>query len=102
MFDSGVSCHMMENLSFIHDLKHISPILIGLENGALAFARKEGSVKLNKRIKLNNVLYVPSLTCNLISIMEFCKELNCSVTFFDNFCVLQDCILWIPIGAGEQ
>jgi len=61
---------------------------IGLPNRTLVFARKEGSATLNNRLKLNNVLYVLSLKCNLISITKLCKELNCSVTFFDNFCVL--------------
>ena len=88
MFDSRVSCHMTGNLSFIQEVQHISPISIRLPSDALGFAGKEGSVKLNTQIKLNNVLYVPSLTCNLIFIAKLCKKLNCSVTFFDNFCVL--------------
>jgi len=68
-----------------------------MPNDALAFARKEGSVKLDTQIKLNNVLYIPSLTCNLISIAKLCKELNCSVTFFDNLCAFQDCILGLRL-----
>ena len=102
MFDSGASCHMMGDLNLIQDLKHVFPISIGLPNGTHVFACKEGSTTLNNRMTLNSVLYVPSLKCNLIFIAKLCQELNCSVTFFDDFCVLQDRILRTPIGAGEQ
>ena len=102
MFDSGTSCHMIGDLNSMQDIKQIFPVSIGMLNGALTFASKEGSVTLDKRIKLTKVLYVPSLKCNLISIARLCKELNCSVTFFDDFCVLQDHTLRTPIGVGEQ
>jgi len=55
-----------------------------------------------KKLKLDNVLFVPSFTCNLVSIARLCKDLNCAVTFFDNFCVLQDHTLRTRIGVGEQ
>ena len=65
-------------------------------------ANDEGSVMLGQRIKLSKVLYVRLLQCNLISMVKLCKELNCSVNFFDDFCVLQNCILRTSIGVGEQ
>jgi len=53
-------------------------------------------------MKLSNVLFGPSLKCNLVSIAKLCKELNSSVTFFHDFCLLQDCTLRMPIGLSEQ
>ena len=102
MFDNGASYHMTGDLNSMQDIKQIFPISNGMPNRELTFASKEGTVTLDKRIKLTKVLYVPSLKCKLISIARLCKELNCSVTFFDDFCVLQDCTLRTPIGAGQQ
>jgi len=59
-------------------------------------------VTLGKGLKLKNVLYVPKLNCNLVSISKLCKQLNCSVTYFDDFCVIQDRTLRTLIGAGKQ
>ena len=102
MFDDEASCPMTGDLSMIQEAEQVSPIAIGLPNGMQIFAGKEGSVLLDNRIRLNNVLFVPSLTCNLVSVAKFCEELNCCVAFFDDFFVLQDRTLKILIGAGEQ
>ena len=93
---------MTRDLSLIQDIKYIFPISIGLPNRALVIADKEGSIMLDKGIKLNKVLDVPSLKCNLMPIVKLCKELNYSVTFFDDFCVLQDHILRTLTGRGEK
>jgi len=50
---------------------------------------------------LKNVLYVPNLNCNLISISKLCKQLNCVMTYFDEFCVIQDRTSRTLIGAGD-
>ena len=47
---------------------------------------KEGSMKLDENLKLENVLYVPCLTCNLISMSQLIYELNCIVQFTNNLC----------------
>ena len=57
---------------------------------------------LGENLQLENVLYVPNLKCNLVSISKLCEQFNCAVTYFDDFCVIQDHTLRILIGAGEQ
>jgi len=59
-------------------------------------------VVLHDGAQLRNVLFVPKLSCNLILIAKITRDLNCSVTFFDDHCVLQDRISRTPIGVGEQ
>ena len=93
---------MTRNSNMMQEIEPICPNSIGLLNDTLTFTSKEGSVALGERIKLSKVLYVPSPKCNLISIAKLCKELGCSVTFFDNFCVLQGCTLRTPISVVEQ
>ena len=36
-----------------------------------------GSVKVNKNLTLDSVLYVPKLNCNLLSISKFTHDLHC-------------------------
>jgi len=59
-------------------------------------------MNLGDELKLTNVLYVPTLLCNLISIAKLCKDIRCIVTFFDDAGILQDYTMRTLIGAGEQ
>ena len=102
MFDSGASCHMTGNPRALQRAKKTMPISIDLPNGATTVATHQGSVTLGDKLTLNNVLYVPTLQCNLISIAKLCKDMRCLVTFSDDNCVLQDCTSRTLIGAGKQ
>nr|KYP33637.1 hypothetical protein KK1_045502 [Cajanus cajan] len=63
---------------------------------------KEGTVTLDGGLKVENVLYVPTLSCNLLSISQLTNETNYVVYFTNNLCVMQDCTLKMLIGVGEQ
>nr|KYP52888.1 hypothetical protein KK1_025274 [Cajanus cajan] len=75
---------------------------VGLPNGELVLANKEGSVFLDGGLKLENVLYVPKLNCNLISVSQLTDEAKCTVHFTDRFCAMQDHTSRTLIGAGER
>jgi len=68
LLDSGVSYHMTGNLKLSLNLCDITPVPVGMPNGTIPLANKRGSVRLNDKLMLSDVLYVPSLNCNLISI----------------------------------
>jgi hypothetical protein len=57
---------------------------------------------LNSVISLKNVLGVPSFKVNLMSISRVTRGLNCSVTFFPYWCILQDLATKTTIGLGKQ
>jgi len=61
-----------------------------------------GTLHLNSVISLKNVLGVPSFKVNLMSINRITRGLNCSVTFFPCWCVLQDLATKMTIGLGKQ
>ena len=65
-------------------------------------ATKEGTSILDGGLKIENVLYVPGLNCNLISISQLIDETNCVLHFTDILCVMQDRTLKMLIGAGER
>ena len=60
-----------------------------------------GRARLSPKIALIDVLYVPNLTCNLISIRQLISAINCQSTFANAFCVIQDRTSKMLIGAGE-
>lgn len=60
--------HMTGRLDFLFNIHNILRCFIGLPNGSYTIANSEGIVTLDPKLVLHNVLYVPHLMCNLISI----------------------------------
>ena len=89
LIDGGASKHMTGDLKLLKDHEGISPTVIDLPSGDQTVATKQGSVALGN-IGLRKVLYVPKLSWNLILVARVITDLDCTVTFFDNFCVLED------------
>ncbi|GJY40837.1 zinc finger, CCHC-type containing protein [Tanacetum coccineum] len=50
---------------------------------------------------VKDVLHVPKFKCNLLSVSRLSKELQCAVTFFPEFCIMQDLYSRTLIGAGD-
>ena len=90
LLDNGASYLIIENITLLRNLYDISPILVGMSNGAITFQRKRGSVKLHDKLSLSDVLYVPSLNYNLISIPQLIDEFCCIVIVAPQRCVIQD------------
>lgn len=102
ILDSGASNHMTGDLAFLHDVKEVILIQVILPNGTTTTATKKGRVALCEKITLFDVLFVPNLACNLISIPQLTLELNCQILFTNQFCVIQDHISMMPIGMGKN
>ena len=90
------------DLKLLNKPKDVGPIPITLPNGAHTMASKQGTTVPGEKLFLNKVLHVPKLNCNLVSVAKLTKDMNCIVTFSDEFCVLQDHTLRTVIGVGEQ
>ena len=84
------------------NIENINPVIIDLPNGEKTVTDKQGTVTLDKGVKLHETLFVLSLTCNLISVSRICKNLNCTVTFDKNSCIVQDHTMRTLIGMGEE
>lgn len=81
---------MTGELEYLTDVKNVLGCPVGLPYGKQIFAAEEGMVVLSETLKLSNILYVPSLKYNLISVSELIDELNCTVQFINKLCVIQD------------
>ena len=73
MLDSGASSHTAGDLTLLNKVEQIPPVAIRLPNGTYTMAKEQGSVALGHGLELKNVLYVPKLNCNLVSISKLCK-----------------------------
>lgn len=101
LIDSGASHHMTGRRDY---LKHIwvgEQYFVSLPDGRRRVkANEHGEVILSETFTLKDVLYVPSLTCDLISDKQLISESNCVVTFFSDYCVMQDQVTRTEIGRG--
>ncbi len=102
IIDTGASNHMTGNLNFLHNIHEIPSCPVGLPDGSESVATLEGSVALGGDLLLRNALFVPNLTCNLISVSQLMENDSCFIQFTKNLCVIQDRTSRILIGAGEQ
>jgi len=89
VLDIGASHHMTSNIHIIFDLYNLSTNLyVTLLDARTVSVRKAGTVKIGAYFTFKNVLYIPSLACNLISIGQLTTDMNCIVTYGANFCLI--------------
>lgn len=100
--DSGATNHVTGDITSFRNTIDIPDCPVRLPNGQKVIATKEGVVKLDDVMILRNVLFVPKLNCNLISVSQLVRESNCILQFTHSMCVIQDRDSRMVIGAGEQ
>ena len=100
IIDSGASNHMTGSLENLSEKETIQGCPIGLPDGECVLACEQGTMTLEEGLELKNVLYVPKLKCNLLSVPQLTDEENCVVT--DKLCIIQDRTSRTLIGAGER
>ncbi|XP_061369921.1 uncharacterized protein LOC133312697 [Gastrolobium bilobum] len=101
LVDSGASQHMTGNLQLISNVESIPPTSIGLPDGDQLVSVQRGIFQLTSNIILQDVLYVPQLKCNLISVAQLLADTNCIISFTHTGCELQDPTTRIKIGLGR-
>ena len=82
IIDSGATCHMCNNEKLFLQLKNLNkPQEVKVGDGYSVEAKGEGTIELKvevndvaKRCKLYNVLYVPDLSYNLLSVSKAVKS----------------------------
>jgi len=79
---------MTGNIDLLYKLVDIEPIPVGLVNGSVMYAMKRGSVALNPNLRLHDVIYMPNLDCNLISITQLLDKIYCRETFTKKHCIV--------------
>ena len=103
ILDSGATDHMTQSSHFFHTYTPCpSNRKIIVANGELATVAGLGDVYINPSIVLKNVLHVPKLSANLISVQKLTTDLKCCAIFFLSHCVLQDQVSGRKIGLAKE
>lgn len=88
IIDTGATDHITPYLHFYdHVIKLNPPTIIRLPDNSTRLVTHIGNIKLNTRIVLYNVLYVPSFSCNLLSVSLLTRTCGLSVHSFPEYCL---------------
>ncbi|KAK9714575.1 hypothetical protein RND81_06G104700 [Saponaria officinalis] len=79
IIDTGCSHHVTGDLASLLNARNVTACPVGLPDGKTVFATKEGVICLTENITLHNVLFVPHLPCNLISVSQLVDDLTCLI-----------------------
>lgn len=103
VIDSGCTEHIAYIPSLLKNKTNTpfeSPVVI--PNGDSIPVKGKGESILPGGVKLDGVLCVPDFKCNLLSVSRMTKDLQCAITFFPDFCVMQALYKKNLIGAGRR
>ena len=73
-----------------------------IANGTFVQISGQGTVTLNPRFSIKQVLHVPSLSANLVSIHQLTKDMNCQAIFSPYLCEFQAMTTGRMIGATRE
>ena len=76
--------------------------MVTLANGSQTVAKGIGSACPLPSLPHTSILYVLDFPFNLISIHKLTRDLNCLITFSDNFVALQDTSMGRTIDIGRE
>jgi len=97
----GATDHIAVSSKVFDHAKTIDSItLINLPTGQTSEAVCIGTVKLSSHLTLQNVLCVPSFKYNLLFVSKLAKDSKVGVIFYDDCCVIQDCVSLQIRGIG--
>ena len=91
ILDSSATHHMtFVSTKFLSHKPYPSTIKIVLVDGSLTTMNGQGDIFINPYLTLRDILHVPKLFTNLISIQKLTKDTNCRVIFYPLFYEFQE------------
>ncbi|KAL2232808.1 UNVERIFIED_CONTAM: Retrovirus-related Pol polyprotein from transposon RE1 [Sesamum indicum] len=91
IIDTGATNHICANLDLFHSYsKPSQTYTIILPDGTKKDASYVGEVHLNAEVVLQDVLYIPSFSVNLLSVTQLCRNNSYHFRFTKTSCILQD------------
>ena len=88
IIDTGATDHITSRSKLLQKKKTSQQSHVGLHDGHKALISCTGLARINATTEVHDVLHVLSFHVNLLSVSKLTKSLNCSLTFYPNFCVL--------------
>lgn len=75
---------------------------IKIADGSLSAIAGKGSVFISPSLTLHNVLHVPNLSCNLLSISKITHDYQCQANFYPSYCEFQELTLGRMINNARE
>ena len=101
VIDSGATDHMTGNPNLFTTFESQTSSLVTLADGSKSTVLGLGTVHPTPLLSLSSVLNLPNFSFNLVSVSKITRTLNCSVSFFPDYCVFQDLTTKKIIGKGH-
>ena len=99
----GVTDHMTSNSSlFTMFLSHPVTSSVTLADGSTFCVLGSKTIQRTPLITLTSVLSLPQFSFNLISVCKLPRTLNYSISFFPDYCLIQDLSMKRAIGRGRE
>jgi len=102
ILDSDVTDHICLSLTHFTSYHQINPISVKLPNGNQVITNYSGNVFIDQDHVLDNVLYIPDFTFNLLSVTKLIDNLCCVIIFYSNGCHIKDKNSLKVIGSVEM
>lgn len=85
ILDNGATNHMVHSLKFFTSITSIVQISIRLPNGDMAKVTHIGTMQLSPTLTLENVLFIPTFSFNLVSISKLIQNLSFYCIFLSRY-----------------
>ena len=103
VIDSGATYHMIGNSSLFTMFQPLpSTSTVTLTDRSTSCVHGSGTIHHTPLITLTSVLSLPQFSFNLISVSKFTHTLYCNISFFPNYCLIQDLLTKRIIGIGRE
>ena len=86
---------------FSHYSSYLGDRLVKIVDGSFTYVASVGTIWLNDTFCLSNVLHVPLLSFNFLSISKVTTDRKCIVNFTPSSCVFQDQLSGRTIGSAR-
>ena len=102
IIDTSATDHMKNDPHHLTSIRPSTQQHILTTNRGVSPITCDRSVFVSHSLTLENVLVVPSLSSNLLSISQISNTLNCTVDFWPNYCLFQDIAAHRILGYGVR
>lgn len=102
MIYSGATHHVAYDHNLFISLDTTVVSSVNLPTGSFVKINGVGTIRVNKDILLDNVLFIPEFRLNLISISSLTTDLNTRVIFDHSSCEIQVFTKGLTIGQGKR
>ena len=103
VIDSGAINHMIGNSNLFTTFQpHPSTSIVTLTDGSTSCVLESRTIHPTPLITLTYVMSLPQFSFNLILVNKLTHIRNCRISFFLDYCLIQDLLTKRIIGGGRE